>query len=163
MISDIVTGVCEKLTEEFIEDFGKVRVYSDNVSRKAGALDSKSALRQPNFFVSCKSPSGTRARDRFFTNTQLLGNRYLRGYAFCVECRWFPDWRDILERLFLSMEYINVGKNGSVIRGNSMQGEYDDKTDVLYFFVNYDVFVFHEKEKIKMEKMTNNFQFTIDN
>jgi hypothetical protein len=45
----------------------------------------------------------------------------------------------VLERLFLCLEYITL-EDGTVVRGESMQGEYDENT--LNFFVSYDVFVY---------------------
>ena len=149
--NEIIAGVCTKLFDEFGEN---CKIYTENSARKQGRLDSKSPLREPNFYVSCKSPASTkRVKDRYFTNTQLLGNRYLRSASLCVECRWFEDWQDVLDRLFLCLEYIPVGKD-VVIRGNSMQGEHvDDKDEVLNFFVNYEMFVYHEEEKIKMNKL----------
>ena len=153
MVGEIIAGVCERLEREF----EGVRIYTENSKRKTGRLDSKSPLREPNFYVSCRLPKTGKIRDRSFTCTQLLGNRYLRSAGLCVECRWFEDWQEVLERLFICLEYITVGEN-AIIRGNSMQGEYtEDKEDVLYFFVSYDVFVYHENEskdsKIKMEKL----------
>jgi hypothetical protein len=145
----MILGVCERLREEFGET---VKIYTDNSVRKTGALDSKSSLREPNFYVNCKIPRTGKIKDRHFTSTQMLGNRYLRSAGLCIECRWFDDWQAVLDRLFLCLEYINIGNN-SVVRGSSMQGEYaDDKEAVLNFFVNYDVFVEQVQEKVKMEK-----------
>ena len=95
MVSGIISGVCRNLAKEFGDD---VKIYSDDNARKEGVLDSKTPLREPNFFVSCKNPSSRKVKDRYFTNTRLLGNRYLRSAALCIECRWFPDWEDVLER-----------------------------------------------------------------
>ena len=147
MIKDIIGGVVGKLAGEFGDD---IVIYTEDVKRKEGALDSKSPLRRPNFFVSCKNPSSRRVKDRYFTSTQLLGNRYLQRAALCVECRWLDDWRETLERLFACLEYVPVGGD-TVVRGDSMQGEYVG--DVLYFFVSYDVFVFMSEETEIMEKM----------
>jgi len=146
VVRDIIVGVCEKLKQEFTD----VKIYSEDTARKKGVLDSKSPLREPNFYVSCKIPRTGKIKDRHFTSTQFLGNRYLRSAGLCIECRWFEDWESVLEKLFVCLEYVSVG-DSSVIRGSSMQGEYVD--DVLYFFVNYDVFVYLEEEKIKMEKL----------
>ena len=150
MTSEVISGVCVKLKEEFGDD---VKLYTENSARKAGVLNSKTPLREPNFYVSCKSPSSQkRVKDRYFTNTQLLGNRYLRSFALCVECRWFPDWQSALDRLFACLEYIPT--EGGVLRGTSMQGEYAD--EVLNFFVSYDMFVYYSdtaQGKEKMEKI----------
>jgi hypothetical protein len=147
VVNEIIAGVCKKLVEEFGEN---CKIYTENSARKIGVLDSNAPLREPNFYVSCKSPVSRRVKDRHFTNTALLGNRYLRSAGLCVECRWFEDWHEILERLFLCLEYIPLADDG-VIAGSSMQGEYVD--DVLNFFVSYDVFVYHQVEKTKMEKL----------
>jgi len=153
MVGEIIKGVCEKLEGEF----EGCKIYCDNPQRKEGRLNSKSPLREANFFVSCKNPASKRVQDRYFTSTQLLGNRYLRSVTLCVECRWFPNWQEVLDRLFLCLEYISAGvpsvARPVVVRGNSMQGEYDDDKQVLSFFVSYDIFVYHEESKVKMDKM----------
>lgn len=168
MIKDIISGVCKKLTDEFCKD-GKyckekeIKIYTENSERKTGTINSKSSpsLRQPNFYVSCKNPPGSqKAKERYFTNTQLLGNRYLQSVALCVECRWFPDWQDVLDRMYVCLEYIPVGD--SVVRGTAMQGEYSD--DLLSFFVSYDAFVYYEdkdgESNEKMEKLELKEEFT---
>ena len=155
MVNEVIDGVCKKLVSEFGES---VKVYSDNTARKSGVLDSKSALREPNFYVSCKSPASKRAQDRYFTSRQFLGNRYLRSAALCVECRWFPDWQSVLDRLFVCLEYVEISDSQSQesqnIRGSDMQGEYDDEKNTLFFYVSYDVFVYQEEVKSKMEKIS---------
>ncbi|MCL1903849.1 MAG: hypothetical protein FWF94_05490 [Oscillospiraceae bacterium] len=149
MVSEIISGVCSNLAREFGED---VKIYTEDSARKAGILNSKAPLRESNFYVSSKNPSNKRIKDRHFTSTQLLGNRYLHSVALCVECRWFENWQDILDRLFICLEYISVGGSKTVIRGAAMQGERVD--DLLSFFVNYDVFVYYsEDEKEKMGKL----------
>lgn len=154
MVREIISGVCGKLEAEF----PGVKVYTVNKLRKEGVLSSKNPLREPNFFVSCKSPKSTRSKDRYFTSTQLLGNRYLRSIALCVECRWFvdeegspvPDWQEVLNRLFVCLEYVDAG-DGAVVRGDSMQGEYVD--DVLNFYVTYNLFVYLEDKEKTSELM----------
>ena len=154
MVNEIISGVYAKLTKEF----GEIKLYTDNSARKTGVLDSKAPLREPNFYVSCKKPSNNRVKDKVFTNTQFLGNRYLRSVALCIECRWFDDWQEVLDRLFMCLEYVPFGETGSVVRGVSMQGEHVD--DVLRFFVRYDVFVYYrEDEKEKMEKLEMKEEF----
>ncbi|MCL2037019.1 MAG: hypothetical protein FWG83_06515 [Oscillospiraceae bacterium] len=153
MIGEIISGVVKKLEEEF--GGGETpKIYTGNSQRKTGVLDSKSPLREPNFYISCRTPGlSKKSKDRYFTSTQLLGNRYLRSVSLCVECRWFEDWHQILERLFRCLEYVPIEDSAedSIVRGQSMQGEYVD--DVLCFFVNYDVFVYIDEEKVKMQKV----------
>jgi hypothetical protein len=144
VINEIISGVCEKLREEFGEE---LKIYDENTARKKGVLDSNKPLREPYFYVSCRNPTASkRVKDRYFTQVQLLGNRYLRSVALCVECRWFENWGEVLDRLFDCLEYVPLGD--SVVRGSSMQGEHTD--DVLNFFVCYDVFVYLEESKVKM-------------
>jgi hypothetical protein len=150
VVNEIIAGVRKKLLEEFGEN---CNIFTSAAARKEARLNSKSPLREPNFYVSCKVPKTGKTKDRNFTSTQLLGNRYLRTAGICIECRWFPEWQEVLERLFLCLEYINLDVN-TVIRGNSMQGEYSDDNDaVLNFFVSYDVFVYQEEKKEIMNKL----------
>lgn len=131
MINAIISGVCEALSREFGVDFA---VYTESVVQGA---------EKPCFVATCKNPKSGSVKDRYFTEKQLLGNRYLRSAGLCVE--YFPASADkrgecaaVLDRLFECLEYIGYG--GGVIRGGSMQGEFSE--DMLNFFVVYDVFVY---------------------
>jgi len=138
MIDAIVSGVTEKLVREF-----GYAVYTEN---------SAQGSKKPCFVVSCKNPISGGAKDRRFTETQIIGNRYVRSAGLCVE--FFPaskgireECAAILDRLFLCLEYIGFGDG--VLRGTGMRGEFGE--DTLNFFVNYDAFVF--KAEIGAEMM----------
>jgi len=137
LINDIISGVCKKLTGEF-----GYSVYTENVPQSA---------EKPCFVVTCKNPKSGSVKDRYFTEKQLLGNRYIRSAGLCVE--FFPASADkreecaaVLSRLFACLEYIGFG--GGVIRGNGMQGEFSE--DMLNFFVSYDVFVYRDEESTEV-------------
>ena len=145
MINEIISGVCEAISREFGKDYA---VYTENTVQGA---------KKPCFFITCKNPKSGSVKDRYFTNKQLLGNRYLRSAGLCVE--FFPansvsdkrgECSEVLDRLFICLEYINSGKEK--IRGNGMQGEFSE--DMLNFFVNYDLFVYTEDEKEMMGELS---------
>lgn len=82
------------------------------------------------------------------------GKRYLRTNQFCIH--YFPESEDIQtecfdvqERLEDCLEYINhhdgeFDEDGGLIAGTEMHGEIVD--GVLSFFVNYDFYVYKDKE-----------------
>jgi len=145
MINAIISGVCAALSREF----GGYAVYTENAVQGG---------EKPCFVVTCKNPKSGSVKDRYFTERQLIGKRYLRSAGLCVE--YFPadfdNKRDecaaVLDRLFVCLEYIGYGDG--VIRGNGMQGEFSE--DMLNFFVSYDVFVLREDSKDIMESISIN-------
>ncbi|MDR0197984.1 MAG: hypothetical protein LBI36_07200 [Oscillospiraceae bacterium] len=147
MINEIISGVCEALSEEF-----GFPVHTEKSAQGA---------QKPCFFVTCKNPRSGSVKDRYFVSRQLLGDRYLNSAGLCVE--FFPsapllargEYGEVLDRLFLCLEYIPF--MGGVLRGQGMQGEYAE--DMLNFFVNYDVFVCRGEEKDVMEKITRKEEF----
>jgi hypothetical protein len=123
MINNIITGISQKIDEEFNINSDEYTIYTDGVEQ---------GLKEPCFFIFSLKPS----------NRQLVGNRYERKYPFDIH--YFPSTTEInfelnemVERLYQSMEYIMV--NGELIRGTKMNAEIVD--DVLHFFINYNLHV----------------------
>lgn len=95
------------------------------------------------------------------------GNRYLRKHQFCIH--YFPSTDDVQtecfgvqERLENCLEYIThhdsqSDVDGGLIRGTEMHGEIVD--GVLSFFVNYDFYVYKDKESLPyMETLSSSTQ-----
>lgn len=132
MIQKIIDGICTKLHDTF-----GYEIYTEDVEQ---------GLNEPCFSISCINP----------TNTQFLGQRYFRSHQFCIY--YFPSSAEpnaeclgVLGRLYDALEYIEV--EGDLVRGTNMRGEMPD--DVLCFFVNYDMFVVKQVEKVAMEHLNH--------
>lgn len=133
MINNIITGIAQKLDEEFNVNGDEYTIYTDGVEQ---------GLKEPCFFIFSLKPS----------NRHVLGNRYERQYQFNIH--YFPKNEDsnneineIVERLFAVLEYITV--DDSLVRGTSMSAEIVD--DVLHFFINYNMYV--TKQVVQEESM----------
>ncbi len=129
MISQIVEAVSLALNKEFGDDY---KIYAEEAEQD---------MENPCFFVICNTPR----------NTLFRGKKYFRSHIFCIQ--YIPSTENILtecnhviERLFACLEYISV--DDILIRGKKMEPEVKD--DVLYFFVNYDFFVYKSKDAEKM-------------
>lgn len=125
MIDKIVKAVSLALNMEFGDGY---KIYTEGVEQD---------MNSPCFFVICSAPR----------NTRFFNRKYFRSNIFCIE--YIPSTEDILtecneviERLFECLEYIHV--DGSLLRGSKMEPEVKD--DVLYFFLNYDFFVYKKEE-----------------
>ena len=126
MINKITDGISVAINSEFGDDY---EIYTKSVEQ---------GLKEPCFSVLCLKP----------TINQFLGTRYHRTNQFCVH--YFPKSKNeprlecyaVQERLMDCLELITI--DGDLVRGTSMHGEIND--DVLSFFVNYDMFVYKEKE-----------------
>lgn len=121
MIDKIIEGISLALSEEFGEDYKK---YTEEVTQD---------LEKPCFFILCSTPK----------NELFFNRKYFRPNIFCIQ--YIPTTEDIraecnevIERLFQCLEYIKV--EGSLIRGTKMEPEIEN--GVLYFFLNYDFFVY---------------------
>jgi len=143
MINAVISGVCAALVREF-----GCAVYTE---------DAVQGGEKPCFVVTCKNPKSGSVKDRYFTERQLIGRRYLLSAGLCVE--YYPaasdkreECADVLDKLFSCLEYIGYGDG--VIRGGGMQGEFSE--DMMNFFVSYDVFVVREEECEIMESITIN-------
>jgi hypothetical protein len=129
MINQIVEAVSLALNSEFGDGY---KIYTEEVEQE---------MENPCFFVISSAP-----KKRIFR-----GRKYFRTNTFCIQ--YIPAAEDIqtecnrvIERLFSCLEYIRM--DAALIRGKKMEPEVKD--GVLYFFVNYDFFVYEKKE---MEKM----------
>lgn len=131
MVNNIIDGISIKLNEIFGDDY---EIYSENIEQ---------GFNEPCFFISLLNQ----------TNTPKLGNRSYREYPFDIH--YFPsvsneknkEINDINEKLLDALEYISV--NDSLIKGSKINSEV--VSNVLHFFVNYNVFIV--KDKVKDEQM----------
>lgn len=134
MINKIVDGISKAINEEFGDDY---EIYTEEVEQ---------GLKEPCFSIVCIEP----------TNNLFRQNKYFRKNPCCIH--YFPSSKEkrlecykVLERLYISMEYIEIEENfenktiKSKVMGTNMNGVYDD--GVLHFFVNYDMYVNKMEEK----------------
>ena len=125
MINQIVEAVSFVLNSEFGDGY---KIYTEEAEQE---------MENPCFFVISSAP-----KKRIFR-----GRKYFRTNTFCIQ--YIPAAEDIqtecnrvIERLFSCLEYIRM--DAALIRGKKMEPEVKD--GVLYFFVNYDFFVYEKKE-----------------
>lgn len=133
MINDIVKAVSLVLKEEFGDSY---KFYTEGEEQNMDA---------PCFFITCSAPR----------NTHLSNRKYFRSNIFCIQ--YIPstekiraECNEVIERLFECLEYIKAG--GSLLRGRKMEPEMKD--GVLYFFLNYDFFVYKKEETETMEALS---------
>ena len=125
MINSILEAVSIAINAEFGDDY---TIYTESVEQ---------GLNEPCFFLSCVNPAS-----RVF-----LGKRYFKENKFCIQ--FFPSDKErakeecnsAAERLFSCLEYINI--DGDLVRGTKMKCETAD--GILNFFVNYNLFVYIDK------------------
>lgn len=128
MINSIIESVSTSLRAEFGDSF-----TIDTESLEQG-------FERPCFFVLCIGAA----------NQLTHGNRYFRENQFCI--RYIPKSREqanrecnaAAERLSLCLEQILV--SGDTVRGTKMKWAVAD--GMLDFYVNYDLFVYREKEPV---------------
>lgn len=132
MINKIIDGITASLNQEFGDDY---EIYTEDIEQ---------GLEEPCFSIVCINPN----------KNKFLGDRYFSKNKFCIY--YFPKSReknneinDITDRLFDCLEYITV--DGGLVRGIDFKVETSD--GVLCFFVNYNFFVYKDKEKIFMENL----------
>ena len=132
---ELTDAIGVALNAEFGDGY---RIYADNIEQ---------GLQKPCFFISCTAQS----------SKPFPGRRYLWKNRFCI--RYFPgdksrekeECSETAQRLFLCLELLTV--EGDLIRGTKMKGEITD--GVLDFFVNYDMFVYLQREDVPvMEELT---------
>ncbi|MDE7322781.1 MAG: hypothetical protein K2N73_08575 [Lachnospiraceae bacterium] len=128
MINSIIESVSTSLSAEFGDGF---TIYTELLEQ---------GFDRPCFFVFCSSAA----------NQLIHGNRYFRENRFCI--RYVPSDKEqenkecnaAAERLYCCLEYITV--SGKKVRGTKMKCEAAD--GVLNFYVNFDLFVYREKEPV---------------
>ena len=133
MVSEITSAIGRTIVSEFGPGY---TVYDEEV---------KQGLLIPCFFIGCDDPS----------ERQFFGSRYFLENRFCI--RFFPaddngknrECEQAARRLFSCLEWLDV--DGQVIMGRKMS--YTLKDGVLYFFVNYDMFVYKKEEKVVMGEL----------
>lgn len=135
MINEITESISIALNKEFGENY---TIYPEKIEQ---------GMKKPCFFISCINP----------TNKQFLGRRYFRTNLFCIQ--YFPktsnekeEINEILERLYICLEYILAREDDKPIRGTNMHGETDN--GILNFFVNYDGFVYRAANETMMQQLT---------
>lgn len=130
IVNDIKIGINQSLDNEFTN----ITIYNEEV---------KQGFEEPCFYVSCLNP----------TSELFLNKRYFRTNLFCIQ--YFPketesknaECNDVLEKLYDCLELVDI--SGGLVRGTKMKGEVID--EVLNFFVHYDMFVYKDEVKDKME------------
>lgn len=128
MVSEIIDGIKESLLAEY----PNITVY----------VDDESAKNVPSFLI-------TNSKS---TQEQRLGPRYWCENTFDLE--YFPqdqangqaEFSSIVSDLMLVLEYIDM--DGSLIRGTKMNSKVEEGR--FHLFVNYDVFVLKELEKLPL-------------
>jgi hypothetical protein len=136
MINKIIDGISVAINSEFGNPY---EIYTESIEQ---------GLTEPCFSILCLNP----------TINQTLGNRYFRTNQFCIH--YFPSSDEkvsecltVMERLMNALEIIEV--DGDQCGGTEMHGQVSD--DVLSFFVNYDMYVYKEKDaEPAMETVTHN-------
>lgn len=135
MIDKIIDGICVAINDEFGDEY---EIYTEEI---------KQGLKEPCFSVLCINPM----------IEQFLGKRYFRSNQFCIH--YFPQTNEprnenlsVIERLYNALENITI--DGDLCRGTNMHAENVD--DVLSFFVNYDMYVYRNKEETMMEDIKHN-------
>ena len=127
MINKIIDGSSIAINSCFGDE---CEIYTESVEQ---------GFKEPCFSIVCLNP----------TIEQFLGSRYFRQNQFCIH--YFPASSDkrtecysVMEKLMNALEIIEV--EGEKSRGTNMHAEIVD--EMLHFFVNYDLFVYKQKEPV---------------
>lgn len=134
MTENIISAIGKTISLVFGSEYA---VYEEEV---------KQGFSTPCFFIECDNPS----------ERQFFGSRYFRENRFCIT--FFPDddngknreCRQIAQGLFSCLEWLDL--DGQVVMGRKMN--YEIKDGVLFFYVNYDMFVYKKEEKPVMGEMS---------
>ena len=125
MINKIIDGISVAIHSEFGDPY---EIYTESIEQ---------GLIEPCFSILCLNP----------TVNQVLGKRYFRTNQFCIH--YFPSSNEkqsecyaVIDRLVNALEIITV--DGDQCRGTDIHSEVVD--NVLSFFVNYDMYVYKEKD-----------------
>lgn len=132
MINKIIDGIIASLNKEFGDDY---EIYTEDIEQ---------GLEEPCFSIVCINPN----------KNKFLGDKYFSKNQFCIH--YFPkseeknnEINEVTDRLFDCLELITV--DGDLCRGTNFKVETSD--GVLCFFINYNLFVYKDKEKIFMENL----------
>lgn len=133
MLNKTIQGISKAVFESFGADYN---IYIDN---------NEQDLSNPCFLITSLNPS----------QDQRLGNRYERFQPFDI--LFFPtkqeeytsECMETVEKLFDALEYITV--SGDLVRGINMNNEIRD--GVLHFFVDFNMFIIKQQERINMEEI----------
>lgn len=136
MINSIIESISVTLNAEFGD---KYEIHRE---------EKRQNLTEPCFFIQCLNP----------TEKLFFSKRYFRQNQFCIQ--YFPkdtlnrnqECYAVAERLFSCLEYLNV--NGDLVMGTKRNYKLID--GMIYFFVNYDLFVDKVGESIPvMEEVSS--------
>ena len=136
MINSIIESISITLSSEFGD---KYKIHRE---------EKRQGLTEPCFFIQCLNP----------TEELFFWKRYFRKNQFCIQ--YFPENKlhgkeecyAVGERLFSCLEYLDVG--GDLVMGTKRKYEVVD--GILYFFVNYDLFVYKVGESVPvMEEVSS--------
>lgn len=104
------------------------------------------------------------SRSCFFINVEkageklFLGSRYLSENRICVRlipessCNKNRECEETAQRLFEVLRWINGLEENSLLMGTKMSREI--KEGSLYFYVNYDFYIYKTEEKPLMERLS---------
>lgn len=128
MLNDIMTAISQKIRSVFGSEY---KIYFDEIAQ---------GFKEPCFFIALLQAN----------QKQIIGNRYFREHFFDIH--YYPkstagitrEVNEVVDKLLMVLEYISM--DGDLIRGTKMKYEVHDQ--VLHFFINYDVFVKKELEKV---------------
>lgn len=134
------------MTEEIISAIGTAISIGFGSEYAIYEEEVKQGVMTPCFFIACEKPS----------QRQFFGSRYFRENRFCIT--FFPaddneknkECRQAAQELLSYLEWLDV--NGQIIMGRKMS--YEIKEGVLYFYVNYDMFVYKKEEKTLMGELS---------
>lgn len=141
MINSILEAISIALNAEFGDDY---KIYTEDV---------KQGLTEPCFFIYCVNPTHT-----LYLGLKDSPQRYYRENQFCIQ--YFPadaqgkkeECNTVAERLEFCLEWITVADD--LVMGSKMQYEVVD--GILFFFVNYNLFVRKETDSTAMEEFIHN-------
>ena len=131
MVNKIIDGISLKLYETFGETY---RIYTEEI---------KQGLTEPCFFIQLLDPG----------NAPLVDKRTKRDHLFAIQ--YFPkslnkarrECQEILELLYIALEYINVGED--LVRGIGMKGDITD--GILTLTISFNVILRELVEETQME------------
>lgn len=128
MINTIIGAISQALNTEFGDNY---ECYMEEI---------KQDLKEPCFFIQCLNP----------TEELFIGKKYFRRNQFCIQ--YFPESKSgpnaechsVAQCLLDCLKWLPV--KDSKVMGRKMH--YEVKDGMLYFFVNYDMFVYKAVEAL---------------
>lgn len=142
MLKKTIVGISKALHETFKKAYA---IHIDNIEQD---------LNTPCFKITSLNPS----------QEQRLGKRYERFQPFDII--YFPnnekectcECMEVTEKLFDVLEYISI--DGDLVRGINMSAEIQD--GILHFFVDFNMFVIKQQERINMNDINSDVSLKED-